>query len=140
MLNVKSWLVNLIKTDTALQAYLKGKDGNVNVFPRDVDLQPEQFPCITYSDAGVTLLSAPRGMHVGILQLDIWSTNSALEVENIYERLGQLLNYRDSTTQSLSGILWWFREERAMDMHTPSRRLWHKVVDYKFWANNASNS
>ena len=141
MINVKSWLITTLKNDVTLQGYLKDSAGNMNIFPMDVDLQPEQFPCITYADAGLALLANPPGMHVGYLQLDFWSIKSALEMETIYERVGVLLNYKDQFTQtSFSGVLWRFREESSQDMHTSTRRLWRKNVTYKVWANNTGNT
>ena len=140
MLAFKNWLVATIVNDTQMQTLLNATASTMPVYPTDVDIQPEVFPANTYKDAGVTVLSRPQGMHVGIIQLDLWSTTSAIEVETIYERLGQLLNFKDSTTQSFSGALWWIRENGVRDQHTPSRRLWNKQVDLKFWASKADNT
>ncbi len=140
MLAFKSWLVATIVNDTQMQTLLNATSSTMPVYPTDADVQPEAFPSITYKDAGVSVLSRPQGMHVGIIQLDIWSTTSAIEAENIYERLAQLLNFKDSTTQTITGTLWWIRENGARDQHTPSRRLWHKQVDLKYWMNNAGNT
>jgi hypothetical protein len=140
MLDFKIYLVNKIKNDTTLQGYLTDANGNINIFPDDVDIQPEQFPCITYGDAGITVLSNPRGMHIGLMQLNIWSTLNDLEIEEIHERLGQIFNFKDSTTETISGTLWWVREESIRDMSNPSRRLWRKICDLKFWANNLTNT
>lgn len=143
MLTFKEWIINTIINDPTMQGYLyKDSNNNYAVFPVDVDVSPEQFPCITYNDAGITVLSVPQGMHVGIFQMNIWSINSALETENIYERLGQLLNFQSSATatQSPTGTLWWIRENGVHDMHSPSRRIWHKVVDLKIWFDKTDNT
>jgi hypothetical protein len=106
----------------------------------DIDIQPEQFPCITYGVVGMTVLSVPRGMHIGTMSLSIWSKENSLECENIYTQLAKIFNFKDSTTETFNGTLWWFREERVNDMHQANRKIWHKVVDFKVWANNTDNS
>ncbi len=140
MIAFKQWLVTTLTNDTQMQTLLNATSSTMPIYPTDVDIQPEVFPAITYQDAGGTVLSTPRGMHVGLLQLDLWSTTNALEVENIYERLCQLLGFKDSTTQTFSGTLWWVRENSSRDFHTPSRRLFRKSLDLKYWANNAGNT
>jgi len=139
MLKFKEYFVNRVLGDPTLKAMIQ--NGNVyNVFPTDIDIQPESFPTITFKDAGFAVLSAPQGMHIGIFQVDIWSIKNALEVENIYTRLAQLFNFRDSLKDTLTGTLWWMRENGERDMHTPGRRIWHKVVDFKVWYSAVDNT
>lgn len=140
MLKFKEWLVTTIKNDATMQGFLADGNGGYNIYPADIDIQPERFPAITYQDVGVAILSVPRGMHIGLVQLDIYSIKNAIEVENIYERLGVLLNFKDSTTQTVTGTLWWVREDSARDMHTPKRRVWRKSVDLKIWMTNTSGA
>ena len=142
MLAVKTWLVSTITGDATLQSYLSDGTGGYNVYPMDVDITPENLPAITYADIGITVTSVPKGMHIGSIQLDIWSKTSALELEQIYDRLQVVLNFQHSQTASvsISGTLWWLRENGARDLHTPSRRIWRKSVDLKFWANKPDNS
>ena len=142
MLQFKEWLVSTINADTTLQGFLKDANGNMNVFPVDVDLEPEQFPTITYADAGTTVLSIPKGLHVGIVQLDIWSTKDAYETEQIYDRLQAVLNFQHSSiaSQTISGTLWWMRENGARDLHTPARRIWRKSMDIKVWTSKSDSS
>lgn len=140
MLAVQTWMVNVMVTDPTLQTYLKDNNGNMNVFPTDVDLQPEQFPCIIFQETGIAVMSKPQGMHVGTMMLDIYSFNNSLEVENIYLRVAQIFNFKDSTTQSISGTLWWIREASVKDAHESERRLWKKSVNLKFWFNNVDNT
>lgn len=142
MLVFKEYFVNTVLADPTMQGYLptQGQSGKYNVFPQDVDIDPEQFPCLIYSDAGGTILSRPQGMRVGDFQVDIISINSALEVENIYVRLSQLFNFKDSTTQTFTGTLWWIRENMVRDTPDSQRRIWRKMVNYKYWANNTDNT
>jgi len=142
MLQFKEWMVSTINADTTLQGYLKDTHGNMSVYPVDVDVQPEQFPAITYMDVSDVILAVPQGTHVGRIQLDIWSITSALEVEQIYNQLGVVFNFQHSqvATQTISGTLWWVRQESAKDFHTPARRIWRKSIDLKYWANNTTNT
>lgn len=137
MLNFKNWIVNTTINDPTLKTYLMDSNGNMNVFPIDADIQPEQFPCLIYQDGNVSVMSKPQGMHYGNFQIDIYSLLNQMEVENIYTRLAQLFNFKDSTTQTLTGTLWWIREQAVKDVHESERRMWRKTVNYKFWYSNA---
>ena len=57
----------------------------------------------------------------------------------MHERLGQLFNFRDSLQDTTTGILWWVRENGVRDMSEPSRRIWHKIMDLKYWMSNPDN-
>lgn len=144
MLAFKSWLVDVVINDPTMQGYIptSGQTGKYNIFPVDVDVAPEDFPCITYQDVANIILTVPAGNHVGEIQLNIWSTNSALETENIYERLAQLLNLTNQLTspQAPTGTLWWIKEIDSKDFHTPSRRIWHKALTLKYWYLKSNGS
>lgn len=142
MIDFKAYIVTTLKNDATLQTYLRDANNNMNIFPADVDLSPEQFPCIIYQDTGVSVRSKPQGMHVGQFQLSVFSINNAIETENIYERLSQLINFKDSTTQTIpnNGTLWWMREDNVRDVPDPSRRIWQKIVTLKFWMSKGNAS
>lgn len=142
MLDFKTYIVNTLINDPVLQTYLKDANGNMNVFPIDVDIQPEQFPCIVYQDASISELSIPRGMHVGSFQIDILSVHNELKVEMIYEQVAILLNFKDSTTQTIpnNGVLWWMREASVRDLHESQRRLWRKIITYRVWFSKGNNT
>lgn len=137
MINFKSWVVTTVQNDATLSTLLKDGGSGINIFPVDVDIQPEQFPCIVYQDVSWSVLSVPQGMHVGGFQMDIYSIVNSQEVETIYTRLAQVFNFKDSTTQTLTGTLWWIREQHVRDMHDTQRRIWRKVVDLKAWYSNS---
>jgi len=141
MLDFKIWLVNRVTTDATIQSLLGASSASdVPFFPLDIDITPEDFPCITYSTITNTVWSRPQGIHEGTIQIDVWSKTNALEVENLYERLDYLLNFKDSTTQSITGTMWWIREQMERDMHDAQRRVWHKSVDYRFWVSRTNNT
>lgn len=142
MLQLKEWLVSTIENDTTLSGYLTDSDGNLRLYPADVDIQPEGFPAVTYLTVSDTVLSTPQGVHVGRIQLDIWSIVSALEVATIADRLGTVLNFQHSRVAQVSfaGTLWWVRQESARDFHTPGRRIWRTAWDLKYWGSNDTNT
>jgi hypothetical protein len=141
MLAFKEWLVTTLTTDSQLQTLLGAASAAaMPIYPTDVDIQPEAFPAITYGDVANIVLTVPRGMHIGVIQLNIWSQTSAFETESIYTRIQHLLNFKDSTTQTLAGTLWWARENAARDMHTPSRRMWQKQMDIKYWTTTVDST
>lgn len=135
MLNLYSWIVDTIKNDATIQTLMGVTSADdVSIYPSDIDISPENFPAITYTMVSGTILSKPQGMYIGRIQLDIWSSKNALEVENFHERLAELFNFKDSTTQTITdSTLWWVREENIKDMHESKRRVWRKAIDLKFW-------
>lgn len=143
MIDFKSWIITTLSADTTLQNLgIKDSNGNMNIFPVDVDISPEQFPAVIFQDVGVSILSRPQGMHVGRFQLSIMSIASAIQVENIYDRVAFLLNFKDSTSQVLpnGATLWWIREDDVRDMHDSTRRMWRKTVTLKFWMSKSNNT
>lgn len=144
MFNLEQWLYSLITSDTTLQNLLKSPSGSTttySVYPAGVDLVPENFPAITYQDVGSTIISSTH-MHIGRMQLDVWSKTNMNEVMTIYTRLAQVINFQHSriATVNFNGILWWIREELTNDRPDVTRRLWRKMITYKYWENTVDNS
>ena len=134
MVNFKTYFVNKMLNDTTIAGYV-GK----NVYPAGIDIAPERMPCITFFEVGTTILSVPRGMNIGILQVDIWSKTGEIEVENIETRISQLMNFRDSSQDTFTGILWWCRKQSVRETFEADRKIFHKSIDYKFWCNATDN-
>lgn len=144
MFNLEQWIYALISSDATLAGLLESPAGSptpINLYPMSVDITPEQFPCITYLDAGSYLNSTTR-MHSGRIQLDYWSLISMTEVMTIYTRVAQILNFQHSriTTTPFNGTLWWIREDISKDEPDTTRRLFRKMVSYKYWSNNTDNT
>ena len=147
MFNVEQWIYAVIAGDSTLATLLASPSGSstpVNVYPAGVDLvptatapNPEQFPAITYLDAGSTLNSTTH-MHIGRMQLDYWSLTGMTEIMTIYTRVAQIINFQHSriTATPFNGTLWWIREDMSKDMPDTTRRVWRKMVDYKYWSSN----
>lgn len=148
MLTFKKWLVATILADTTMQGLIKNNAPSptvpYSIYPLGTDIQPEAFPAITYQDAGISLLPVPTGMHVGRIQLDVWSILNTDQIETIYTRLAQLFNYQHqsvSPSPMTNGILWFMFEENVKDsIEMKDRRIWRKTIDYKFWASNTDQT
>lgn len=140
MIALETYIVNTIINDATMQGFLAtpNQPGKYSVYPTDVDIEPENFPAITFQDVANIIRTSLAGFHIGILQLNFWSVNNAYEIEQMYEQVEKLFNLKDGLTssQTFNGILFWIRENDAKDLHSPGRRLWHKIIDLKYWANN----
>ena len=141
MFDFEQWLYSIIASDSTLTALLTTSDSAVslNVFPAGVDIQPENFPCITYQDAG-TILDSVKRMYTGKMQVDIWSKINMQEIMTIYTELATLIDFQHTRISPVSvpdsTILWWIREETTSDRPDTTRRLWRKIVTFKYWASD----
>jgi hypothetical protein len=76
--------------------------------------------------------SVPLRTRDTLIQIDIWSRTSMLEIENIYERIIALLNYTSPTSGSTK--IFWERLGGAVDQFEQDRRIWHRAVTYNVWS------
>jgi len=132
MLEIFEKLISVLTGDAALTAIVPA----ANIFTGAVDITMEKqqdllYPSIVLSQAGESVRSVPpvRDTHV---QLDIWSRNSQLEIENIYERVLTLLNYL-SANQDTAHI-YWQRLGGAVDQFESERRIWHRACTFIVWS------
>jgi len=143
MFNLEQWLYGLITSDTLLKSLLASPNNTTpyNVYPSGVDIQPENFPAITFMDVGTTLNSTTH-MHIGRMRIYIWSKIDFEEVMTIYTELANIINFQHSriTTTPFNGTLWWIREDITLDKPDTTRRIWNKMVSYKYWENTSTNT
>lgn len=90
------------------------------------------FPSIILSQVSEVSRTVPSNTRDTHVQLDIWSRNSQLEIENIYEQVVLLLNYL-SGDQSTAHIFWQ-RLGGAVDMFEGDRRVWHRSCTFVVWS------
>ncbi len=76
--------------------------------------------------------SNPLNTRDTVVQIDIWSRNSQLELETIYERMITLLSYE--TSNQGAAHIFWTRLDGGSDLHETDRRIWHKIVTYKCYS------
>jgi hypothetical protein len=73
----------------------------------------------------------PQGARDSIYQLDIWSRVSQLELEQIYERVLDILNFISYDKDTAH--IFWERLSGASDHYETEMRLWHRSMTFTFW-------
>jgi hypothetical protein len=132
MLNVSKKIISLLKADASLTAIVKAT--NMFVGPTDIveeKLSELYMPQINIQQVGETSRTVPSGVRDTILQLDIWTMNSQLEIENISEIIIPLLNY-EIADESTSHI-YWLRMSGSADQYESDRRIWHRSIRFNVW-------
>lgn len=136
MIQILENIMNTLTTDSTLTALCPASNMFTGVVDVSVETQASLlYPQITLSTASEVGRTVPLNARDTIVQIDIWSRQSQLEVENIYERVVTLLNY-DSGNQG-SAHLFWERLGSAIDMYeSTDRRYWRKTCSFKVWATS----
>jgi hypothetical protein len=132
MLNVSKKIISLLKADSSLTTIVSAS--NMFVGPTDIveeKMSELYMPQINVQQIGETSRTVPSGVRDTILQLDVWSMNSQLEVENISEIIIPLLNY-EITDESTSHI-YWLRMSGNADQYETDRRIWHRAIRFNVW-------
>lgn len=139
MLNVFKKVVTLLQSDPTLNSLMQPSNSSSSgVFVGPVDIVNEQQTTLLMPMLNVWLVSesirtVPRGARDITVQVDIWSRNSQLELENLYERLLTVLDFL--TTDQGPSHIYWDRLQNAVDMYESDRRIWHKACRFTFWAD-----
>ncbi len=133
MLEILQSVVSVLIGDTNLTNLVPA--ANIMVGPVDIVTETQAGllqPQVNIHVVSEVSRSVPLNTRDTLVQVDIWSRNSQLEVENIYERIIQLLNYTSPTSGSAK--IFWERLGGAVDQYESDRRIWHKSVTYNIWA------
>lgn len=133
MLEILEKLIAILTTDATLNAIVPV----TNVFTGPVDQLNQSQESLPYPGIFLSLVSEvsrsvplnTRDSHVAI---DIYSRNSQLEVENIYERIITLLNYFSGDEGGAH--IFWQRLNGAADLYETDRRIFHRSTTFVFWA------
>lgn len=133
MLEIFQKIITVLTADATLTAIVPA----ANIFTGAADVTVEKqtellSPAIVLSQVSEAVRSVPLNARDTQIQLDIYSRNSQLEVENIYERILTLLNYI-SSDQSTAHIFWQ-RLGGAVDMFESDRRIWHRACTFVVWS------
>lgn len=134
MLEIFQKLVSVLTADATLTTIVP-----VNRFftgPPDItqELQSETSPpIVVLFQVSEAVRTVPVNARDTVVQLDIWSRNSQLELENIYERILTLLNYL-SADQSTAHIFWQVLRG-AVDQFESDRRIWHRSCTFTIWSS-----
>jgi hypothetical protein len=131
MTNLFIKIVNVLKADVTLTAIVP----STQIFVGPVDVAVEQqtellMPQINIFQVNEVSRSVPK-VRDTVFQLSIWSRNSQLEVETIYERVITLLNYLSADQGS--NHIFWERLDGAVDQYESDRRIWHRALSIVAW-------
>ena len=128
MLRAKRLVIDTLKNDATIQGYVVDR-----VYAAGIDIIPEILPAITVQDVSESIRTVPLGKKDIIIQVDIWSITNQLEVDNIYERIQTLINFRQLADDGTNQV-YWMREDSMVDLPESERRIWHKAIRYRTWA------
>lgn len=108
-----------------------------NIFTGPVDITMEKqaellYPQILLSLVSESVHTVPLNTRDTSIQLDIFSRNSQLEVEQIYEAVLTALNYQSGDVNTAH--IFWQRLGGAVDLFESDRRYWHRSLTFQVWA------
>jgi hypothetical protein len=141
MLEIFEYLIATLLADPTLVGYLTvnlpNNQTSVNLFTGPVDMSMEVqasllYPSVILSLVGESVRTVPQGARDTQIQLDIWSRNSQLEIETIYEQVLQDLNFMSANEGSAH--IFWQRLGGAVDLFESDRRVWHRSCTFTVWA------
>lgn len=132
MLQIFEKFIALLQASSALTAII-----GTNIFTGPVDITMEKQNTLLYPQVLLSLVSeavrtVPQNTRDTTIQLDIFSRNSQLEVENIYEAVLTALNYQQGDQGTAH--VFWQRLGGAVDLFESDRRYWHRSLTFQVWA------
>jgi hypothetical protein len=133
MLEILQNLIAVFKANAPLTAIVP--TANILVGPVDIVTETQAgliLPQINLRVVSEFSRSVPSNTRDTSVQIDIWSRNSQLEIEQIYEIIVPLLNYT-SPTQGTAKVFW-ERLGGAVDQYEGDRRIWHRATTFVFWS------
>ncbi len=137
MLDVLEKEIALITSDSTLATFMNTSTPNRKIFTGPVDIVKEMqgtlgFPLMNLIAISESFRTIPQGARDSRIQIDIWSRNSELEVQNIYERIQTLLNFQSGDINT-SHVFWQRSSGMSSDYETDVR-LWHWSCDFVVWS------
>jgi hypothetical protein len=133
MLELLEYLISILTNDATLNAIVPVSQ----IFTGPVDVVQESqtdinIPQISLWVVSEVSRSVPTRTRDSQIQIDIWSRNSQLEIETIYERIITLLNYNSGAEGS--AYMFWMRLGGTNDMYESDKRLWHRPMTIRVWS------
>ncbi len=133
MLEIFKKLISVLTTDATLTALVPAN----NIYTGRADIVMEKQNTLNYPSVVLTLVSeavrsVPTNARDTMVQLDIWSRNSQLEIENIYERILTDLDYLSGDQNSAH--IWWQILRGAVDLFETDRAVWHRSCSFTLWS------
>lgn len=133
MLDIAKKIIDVLINDATLTAIVPA----ANIFTGPVDIviekQTEFFhPMVILSLVSESSRSVPSNVRDTVFQIDIYDRNTYLEMENIYEKILEALNYL-SYNEGDSHIFWQ-RMSASNDDYDSDRRVWHRSFRFTAWS------
>lgn len=107
---------------------------HIFVGPVDITMQKQDellYPQINIHVVSEVQRSVPLYTRDTQVQMDIYSRNSQLELENIYEAAIQALQY-EIADQGTAHVFW-IRLGGSVDFYEQDRRIWHRAATFTAW-------
>lgn len=108
---------------------------NIYTGPVDVLVEDQStlhMPMIILSAISESQRTVPQGARDTQIQIDIWSRNSQLEIEQIYEEIITLLSFQIANQGDAH--IFWDRLGGSVDLFEADRRIWHRAATFTFWS------
>ena len=134
MLEILVKMVAALKAYSALTSLVSAN--NIFVGPVDIAFEKQKdllYPSLVLSTVSEAVRTVPLGARDTTVQVDIYSRNSQLELENIYEAVLGALNFQ-SGDQGTAHIFWQ-RLGSAVDLFESDRRVWHRACTFTVWSS-----
>jgi len=133
MLEIFQKIIGILVADSTLTAMVPV--GNIFVGAADVVVEKQAdllSPSIILTQTSEAVRTVPLGVRDTVVQLDIWSRNSQLELETIYERVLTLLDFQSGSKNSAH--VFWERLGGAVDLFETDRRIFHRSCTFIIWS------
>ena len=132
MLELLEKIIAVLTADTALTAIVPSTQ--ILTGPVDIVMETQRqliYPQINIHSVSEVQRSNPLATRDTQIQLDIWSRDSQLQLEHIYEEVINALSYM--TTNQSTAHIFWSRLGGAIDDYESDRRIWHRACTFVFW-------
>lgn len=133
MLEILQKIIAVLTANSTLTAIVPA----AQILTGPVDITMEKQAKILYPQINLHVItevqrSNPLNTRDTQVQIDLWSRNSQLEIEQMYEALVEALKYL--TTDQSTAHIFWSRLGGAIDDYEGSRRIWHRACTFVFWS------
>ncbi len=133
MLEILQHMVTQMAADATLTAIVPV--ANIYTGPVDIliETQPElSMPMIVLSTVSEVQRTVPQGARDTTIQMDIWSRESQMQIEQIYEEVISLFSFQIANQGTAH--IFWDRLGGSTDMFEEDRRIWHRAASFTFWS------
>lgn len=135
MLEILEEIISVLQADSTLTAVVPVSNiltGPVDMVSRINTPTGLVLPAIIITTVSEAQRARPTYVRDTMVQIDIWTINSQLELETITEQVILDMEYI-SYTQGTANIPWQMIHD-SRDIIETDRRIWHKAISVVVWA------